>query len=69
MTRNKKGVTWEENPVDIIMLRNNSSKNYTLELPTGRYRLDAGRRMRTLRSILKLDQVQSLIKKGDLVVE
>ena len=69
MKDNYMDVTWDENPVDIIMLKNNSSKNYTLELPAGRYRLDAGRRMRTLRSILKIAQVKSLIDMGDIVVE
>jgi hypothetical protein len=38
-------------------------------LPAGRYRLDAGRRMRTMRSILKFDSVMELIKAGKLAIE
>jgi len=45
---NKLDLTWDPDPNDIIMLINQSSKNYILDLPTGRYRLDAGRKMRTL---------------------
>ena len=63
------GNTWQENPEDIIILVNRSSKNYILDLPAGRYRLDAGRRMRTLRSITKLAQVQDLLEQGALIIE
>ncbi|MEZ4656005.1 MAG: hypothetical protein R2911_00360 [Caldilineaceae bacterium] len=61
--------TWQENPEDIIILVNRSSKNYILDLPAGRYRLDAGRRMRTLRSITKFSQVQDLLEQGALIIE
>ena len=44
-------VTWLENPDDVIVLANHSRQNFMLDLPAGRYRLDAGRRMRTMRSI------------------
>ncbi len=39
------------------------------DLPTGRYRLDAGRKMRTLKSIMDIAQVKQLVDQGDLVVE
>jgi hypothetical protein len=61
--------TWQENPADIIVLANRSANNYILELPTGRYRLDAGRKMRTLKSIMNIAQVKQLVDQGDLVVE
>ena len=61
--------TWQRNPADIIMLKNISSKNYILELPAGRFRLDAGRRMRTMRSITNVAQVKKLMDQGDLVIE
>lgn len=61
--------TWQDDPADIIMLKNQSSKNYILELPAGRFRLDAGRRMRTLRSITDVSQVKQLLNNGDLVIE
>ena len=63
------GNTWQEDPEEIIMLVNRSQKNYVLDLPAGRYRLDAGRRMRTLRSITKLAQVQELLEEGLLIIE
>ena len=55
--------TWIENPDDIIVLANRSKQNFILDLPAGRYRLDAGRRMRTLRSILKFESVMELIRR------
>ncbi|GIV67989.1 hypothetical protein [Caldilinea sp.] len=61
--------TWKENPDDIIVLVNRSNKNLILDLPAGRYRLDAGRRMRTLRSILKYPQIMALVEEGALVIE
>lgn len=61
--------TWMEDPSEIIVLANKSNHNFILELPTGRYRLDAGRRMRTLRSILKIGQVERLVSEGMLSVE
>ena len=61
--------TWRENPDDIIMLVNRTQKNFILDLPAGRYRLDAGRRMRTLRSILKHQQIMALVEDGSLVIE
>lgn len=61
--------TWQENKDDIILLVNRSSKNYILELPAGRYRLDAGRRMRTMRSICNIKEVKELLEQGSLVIE
>jgi hypothetical protein len=61
--------TWIENPDDIIVLANRSQQNFILYLPAGRYRLDAGRRMRTLRSILKFDSVMELVRAGKLAIE
>jgi hypothetical protein len=61
--------TWKQNSEDIIVLANRSAKNFILELPTGRCRLDAGRRMRTLRSILQYPQIQALVSEGSLTIE
>ena len=61
--------TWQENPTDIIVLTNQSSSNYILELPSGRFRLDAGRRMLTLKSILNLPKVKQLVDDGSLRLE
>ena len=69
MAKQQDGINWMEKKEDIILLANRSGKNFILELPTGRYRLDAGRRMRTLRSILAIPQVKELVNQGDLAVE
>jgi len=69
MSNNVTGNTWQENPSDIIVIVNGSHNNFILDLPSGRYRLDAGRRMRTLRSIMKVQQVKQLIDQGSLSVE
>ena len=62
-------ITWLEDPKDVIILANRSEKNFILKLPTGQYRLDAGRRMRTLRSILDFGQINELVASGQLEVE
>lgn len=62
-------VTWMEDRKQIIFLTNKSKNNFILELPAGRYRLDAGRRMRTLKSILEVAEIKALVDKGELVVE
>ncbi len=69
MTEKSIDNTWQENPGDIIILVNHTKNNYVLELPSGRYRLDAGRRMRTLKSIMKVSQIKELVSQGKLVVE
>jgi hypothetical protein len=68
-TAGSDAVTWLQIPEDIIVLVNRSEHNFILDLPTGRYRLDAGRRMRTLRSILNSPQVIALVHEGQLVIE
>lgn len=69
MSNNITGNTWQEDPDQFIMLVNRSKNNYILELPSGRYRLDAGRRMRTVRSIMKIQQIKQLVDQGNLVIE
>jgi hypothetical protein len=61
--------TWETDPDEIIIVVNRTGNNYILDLPAGRFRLDAGRRMRTYRSILKVAQVNDLVTQGKLAVE
>ena len=69
MSSKKPDTTWREDPRDIIVLANHSPNNYILDLPSGRCRLDKGRRMRTLRSIMNYPQVKELLDKGQLVIE
>ncbi len=61
--------TWQENPDDIIVLVNRSSNNYIIEMPSGRCRLDAGRHLRTLRSVIEIEQVRDLVEEGVLTIE
>lgn len=61
-------LSWLTNE-ETITLVNTTQRNFILDLPAGRYRLDAGRRMRTLRSILKFDQVKQLVDQGEIRVE
>ena len=61
--------TWQEGMDSLIMLVNRTKQNFILELPSGRYRLDAGRSMRTTSAITKIPQVQALISDGTLDVE
>jgi hypothetical protein len=69
MSNNVVSNTWQEDPDEIIFLVNRSGNNFILELPSGRVRLDAGRRLRTLRSIMKVQQVNDLVNQGTLAVE
>ena len=68
MARKRSSNTWQEDPADVIMLVNKTSKNFILELPSGRVRLDAGRSMRTLKSILDIAGVKDLVNRGELDV-
>lgn len=69
MTQRSFDNTWQEKPEDIITLVNRSGNNYILEMPSGRCRLDAGRRIRTLRSVMTIPQVKKLIEEGTLGIE
>jgi hypothetical protein len=62
-------ITWLADPKNVIVLANRSDRNFILDLPTGHYRLDAGRRMRTMRSILDIGQIRKLVSDGQLAVE
>lgn len=62
-------LTWVHNPKDVIVLVNRSQQNYVLQLPTGLCRLDVGRKLRTMRSILKIEQVKRLVDTGALAIE
>jgi hypothetical protein len=63
------GITWHIDKKDVIVLANLSDRNYILELPTGQYRLDVGRKMRTLRSILNIGKIRELVSDGHLAIE
>ena len=69
MAASKHDNTWQENPDDVILLINHSDNNYILEMPSGRCRLDAHKRIRTLRSIMNLPDVRDLVEQGVLTIE
>lgn len=51
-------------PAHIVTVHNRSDKNILLELPTGRFRLDAGRSFRMASDITEVQQVKDLISSG-----
>jgi hypothetical protein len=69
MVRKLESNTWQEDPKEIIFLVNRSKKNFILDLPSGRCRLDAGRRIRTLKSIMDVRGIRELVNQGELDVE
>lgn len=69
MAESKNDNTWQENPDDIILLVNLTGNNYILEMPSGRCRLDAYKRIRTLRSVFNVPQVRELVEQGLLTIE
>jgi hypothetical protein len=62
-------VTWMQNKGDVITLVNKSTRNFILEIPTGRLRLDAGRSVRTMASLASEPRIKELVAKGELAVE
>ena len=69
MARKLDHATWQEDPANVITLVNRSTHNYILELPSGRFRLDAGRSMQTMNSILNIKSIRGLVEQGLLTVE
>ncbi len=62
-------VTWMQNKGDVITLVNKSTRNFILEIPTGRLRLDAGRSVRTMASLASEPRIKELVAKGELAVD
>lgn len=61
-------VTWMHNKEELITFVNNSSRNYILELPTGRLRLDAGRSIKASVNLAADPRIKELVDKGDLTI-
>ena len=51
-------------PQKVVTVKNKSDKNILLELPTGYFRLDAGRSFRMVSDIADVQQVRDLISAG-----
>ncbi|MCY3660890.1 MAG: hypothetical protein OXG36_17940 [Caldilineaceae bacterium] len=62
-------LTWTHDKREVVTLSNTSNRNFILELPTGRCRLDAGRRMQTMASLLEQPAIRKLVDQGELTVE
>ncbi len=62
-------LTWTHDKREVVTLSNTSKRNFILELPTGRCRLDAGRRMRTMASLLEQPAIRKLVDQGELTVD
>ena len=62
-------LTWTHDQREVVTLSNTSKRNFILELPTGRCRLDAGRRMQTMASLLEQPAIRKLVDQGDLTVD
>lgn len=69
MARKSDSLSWKEDPDDVIVLVNRSDKNFILDLPSGRCRLDAGRRIRTLKSIMDIQGIRDLVNQGALEIQ
>ncbi len=69
MDKRYDGVTWMQNKGEVITLVNRSARNFILEMPTGRLRLDAGRSLKTQAGLAAEPSIKALIEKGDLTVE
>ena len=68
MDKKYDNVTWMQNKGELITLLNESSKNFILDMPTGRLRLDAGRSVKASASLAAEPRIKELIDKGELTV-
>lgn len=55
-------------PQKTVIVRNKSPKNILLDLPTGYFRLDAGRSFGMTRDIAELQQVKDLVAAGQIEI-
>jgi|GEM_PF-2463064 len=59
--------TWDVH--DVVWLENTGDEHLILDLPSGEFRLDRGRRQRFRQDILRHPQVQALITAGQIRVQ
>lgn len=55
-------------PQKTVIVRNKSAKNILLDLPTGYFRLDAGRSFGMTRDIADLHQIKDLVAAGQIEI-
>jgi hypothetical protein len=55
-------------PEQFVMVRNKTDHNILLDLPTGHFRLDAGRSFRMTPDIAEVAQVKDLVAAGQVEI-
>ncbi|MCS6844889.1 MAG: hypothetical protein NZ528_11315 [Caldilineales bacterium] len=55
-------------PEKFVTVRNKTNRNILLDLPTGYFRLDAGRSFRMTPDIANVPQVQELVARGEVEI-
>ena len=70
MANSKKRSTPDQDwdPQGFVFVHNKTSQNILLDLPTGAFRLDAGRTFRMTPDIVDVPQVKDLIAQGQVEV-
>lgn len=70
MAGSKKNQSMEQDwdPQKTVVVRNSSGRNILLDLPTGYFRLDAGRSFGMTRDIADLPQVKDLVAAGQVEI-
>ena len=70
MAGNKKNqsLEYDWDPQKTVIVRNKSAHNILLDLPTGYFRLDAGRSFGMTRDIADLSQVKDLVTAGEVEI-
>lgn len=70
MAGSKKNQTLERDwdPQKTVIVHNKSAQNILLDLPTGYFRLDAGRSFGMTRDIADLQQIKDLVAAGQVEI-
>ncbi len=70
MANSKKRSTLDHDwdPQGFVFIRNKTSQNILLDLPTGAFRLDAGRSFRMTPDIVDVPQVKDLVAGGHIEI-
>lgn len=64
----RKTLEYDWDPQKWVIVHNKTANNILLDLPTGYFRLDAGRSFRMTQDIVGFPQVKQLIEAGQLEV-
>lgn len=67
-SKKKQTLEYDWDPQKTVIVRNKSAHNILLDLPTGYFRLDAGRSFGMTRDIADLPQVKELVAAGQVEI-